>query len=65
MLALILLQVARYVFHGPGGALELRSTARTSRPYVAAFSDLRILREQIIVDEKSWRRARRNTSSGK
>ena len=51
-----------YVFHGPGGDLsfdELRVYFASLR---AAFSDLRIVREQIIVDGNFL--AARNTFSG-
>jgi|SRR5580700_1863667 predicted ester cyclase len=51
-----------YVFHGPGGALgfdELRGYFASLR---AAFSDLRIVREQIIVDGNFL--AARSTFSG-
>jgi predicted ester cyclase len=51
-----------YVFHGPGGDLsfdELRAYFASLR---AAFSDLRIVRQQIIVDGKFL--AARTTFSG-
>jgi predicted ester cyclase len=51
-----------YIFHGPGGDLsfdELRSYFASLR---AAFSDLRVVREQIIVDSNQL--AARNTFSG-
>ena len=51
-----------YVFHGPGGDLsfdELRAYFASLR---AAFGDLRIVREQIIVDGNFL--AARNTFSG-
>jgi hypothetical protein len=52
-----------YVFHGPGGDLgsdELRAYFASSR---AAFGDLRIVREQIIVERQLLGEAR-STFSG-
>jgi len=39
-----------YVFHGPGGDLSFDQLRKYFASLRAAFSDLRLVREQIIVD---------------
>ena len=51
-----------YVFHGPGGDLSFDQLRAYFASLRAAFSDLRIVREQIIADGKFL--AARNTFSG-
>ena len=53
---------ADYVFHGPGGALSFDQLRAYFASLRAAFSDLRIVREQIIVDGNFL--AARTTFSG-
>lgn len=53
---------AAYVFHGPGGDLSFDQLRAYFASLRAAFSDLRIVREQIIVDGNFL--AARNTFSG-
>ena len=51
-----------YVFHGPGGDLSLEQLSAYFASLRAAFTNLRIVREQIIVDGNFL--AARNTSRG-
>jgi predicted ester cyclase len=51
-----------YVFHGPGGDLGFGQLSAYFASLRAAFSDLRIVREQVIVDGAFL--AARNTFSG-
>ena len=51
-----------YVFHGPGGDLSFDELSAYFASLRAAFSDLRIVREQIIADGNFL--AARNTFSG-
>jgi predicted ester cyclase len=51
-----------YVFHGPGGDLSLEQLSAYFASLRAAFTNLRIVREQIIVDGNFL--AARNTFSG-
>ena len=51
-----------YVFHGPGGDLSFDELSAYFASLRAAFSDLRIVREQIIADSNLL--AARNTFSG-
>ena len=51
-----------YVFHGPGGDLNFDQLSAYFASLRAAFSNLRIVREQIIVDGNFL--AARNTFSG-
>ena len=51
-----------YVFHGPGGDLSFEELRAYFASLRAAFSDLRIVREQIIVDDNHL--AARTTFSG-
>ena len=51
-----------YVFHGPGGDLTFEELSAYFASLRAAFTDLRIVREQIIVDGNFL--AARNTFSG-
>lgn len=51
-----------YVFHGPGGDLSFKELSAYFASLRAAFSDLRIVREQVIADGNVL--AARNTFSG-
>lgn len=51
-----------YVFHGPGGDLDFEQLRAYFASLRAAFSDLRVVREQIIADGMFL--AARNTFSG-
>jgi predicted ester cyclase len=51
-----------YVFHGPGGDLSFEELRAFFASLRAAFSDLRLVREQIIADGRFL--AARNTFSG-
>src|SRR5580700_7917867 len=51
-----------YVFHGPGGALSFDQLRACFASLRAAFRDLRIVREQVIVDGNFL--AARTTFSG-
>jgi predicted ester cyclase len=53
---------ADYVFHGPGGDLSFEELSAYFASLRAAFSDLRIVREQIIADGTFL--AARNTFAG-
>jgi len=51
-----------YVFHGPGGDLGFDGLAAYSASLRAAFSDMRIVREQVVDDDRYL--AARTTFSG-
>ena len=55
-----------YVFHGPGGDLSFDQLSAYFGSLRAAFTGLRLVREQIIVEAGSWPRAPRSpvTSPG-
>jgi hypothetical protein len=52
-----------YVFHGPGSELGFDELSAYFASLRAAFSDLRLVREQIIVEATSWRRAPRSPAT--